>query len=367
MIRQRNAARAMRTIRIEAGRGGFTLVELLVAMALTLFIMVIITNAYTTGLETFRQLKGIGDLQEKLRVAAQRIREDLGAAHFDSNKRLSDFYLWRPEGRPRHGFFRIVQETRGVFEGTDLDGIPSYRVPEVVKNQDRRHLLHFSVRLRGNRAHDFFKARVPLNSPFDPSNPKTYKPTNFFDQPDTRLQTQGIYSSQWGEIAYFPVRTGWTSDPTDPNAGTGTPLYSIYRIQRVVVPDNSQIDDLLPASELPKYAAFSAEPHSNGKLHFNSPADLAQGKRSIDLNTVSPATPGASLLMTNVVSFRIQVLRRFGTGRPATAFSDLGGNFPAIFDTAQGSGSTIVAIKIELRVWDEASLQTRQITLIQDM
>src|SRR5439155_10425507 len=43
-------------------RQGFTLVEMLVAMALTIFIMVIMSEAFVAGLETFRQLKAIGDM-----------------------------------------------------------------------------------------------------------------------------------------------------------------------------------------------------------------------------------------------------------------------------------------------------------------
>ena len=44
-------------------RQGFTIVELLVAMALIVLIMSIISEAFVEGLGTFRELKGIGDLQ----------------------------------------------------------------------------------------------------------------------------------------------------------------------------------------------------------------------------------------------------------------------------------------------------------------
>src|SRR3954452_7096661 len=62
-------------------RQGFTLVELMVAMALIVLIMAIISQAFVEGLETFRQLKGIGDLQEQLRTATVPLREDLMARH----------------------------------------------------------------------------------------------------------------------------------------------------------------------------------------------------------------------------------------------------------------------------------------------
>jgi len=55
-------------------RIGFTLIEVLVAMALTMFIMVILSQCFVQGLETFRVLKAIGDMQERLRTASNVLR-----------------------------------------------------------------------------------------------------------------------------------------------------------------------------------------------------------------------------------------------------------------------------------------------------
>src|SRR4030095_138600 len=60
-----------------AARRGFTIAELLVAMALITLIMSILSQAFVEGLETFRQLKGIGDIQESLRTAAFQLRSDV--------------------------------------------------------------------------------------------------------------------------------------------------------------------------------------------------------------------------------------------------------------------------------------------------
>src|SRR5262249_13030922 len=73
-----------------APRRGFTLVEMLVAMALTMFIMVILSEAFATGLDSFRQLKAIGDMEESLRAAATVLRADLAADHYTGKRRLSD-------------------------------------------------------------------------------------------------------------------------------------------------------------------------------------------------------------------------------------------------------------------------------------
>src|SRR5437899_3260350 len=76
--------------RVRGTRPGFTLVEMLVATALVMFIMLILSEAFVAGLEAFRTLKGIGDMEERLRAATLVIRTDLQADHFEPGRRLSD-------------------------------------------------------------------------------------------------------------------------------------------------------------------------------------------------------------------------------------------------------------------------------------
>src|SRR5271169_1092705 len=89
-------------------RSAFTLVEMLVAAALIIFMMYIIASAFEKGLESFRVLKVQGDLQDKLRAAATTIRLDLTTQHFGDGSALSDQRLndqtWQP---PTQGYFRI--------------------------------------------------------------------------------------------------------------------------------------------------------------------------------------------------------------------------------------------------------------------
>src|SRR5262245_65731500 len=59
---------------------GFTIVELLLAMAQITLIMSILSNAFVEGLETFRHLKAIGDLEERLRgviIDSLKLRSDI--------------------------------------------------------------------------------------------------------------------------------------------------------------------------------------------------------------------------------------------------------------------------------------------------
>src|SRR5579884_2648247 len=109
-------------------RQGFTLVELLVAMALIIFMMAILSGAFQAALGTFRNLKAQGDLAEKLRATAQILQRDLAANHFDGNRRLSDPTFWN-NGPPQQGFFRIWQNSPAPGtkkEGADVSGIGSY-------------------------------------------------------------------------------------------------------------------------------------------------------------------------------------------------------------------------------------------------
>ena len=48
-------------------RSAFTIVELLVALALIMFIMAILSEAFVAGLTTFRNLKAVADMAERLR------------------------------------------------------------------------------------------------------------------------------------------------------------------------------------------------------------------------------------------------------------------------------------------------------------
>src|SRR4051812_3560160 len=120
-------------------RAAFTLVEMLVASALIIFMMYIIASAFESGLTSFRVLKAQGDMQEKLRNVANAIRMDLTAPHFGGpvgvhspiagpylqDQRLND-QTWTP---PEKGFVRISQPfisntnaTEMTPEGVDPDG-----------------------------------------------------------------------------------------------------------------------------------------------------------------------------------------------------------------------------------------------------
>jgi prepilin-type N-terminal cleavage/methylation domain-containing protein len=397
--------------RRRSDRPAFTLVEMLVAMALILFIMVILSEAFVAGLEAFRQLKAIGDMEERLRAASIELRRDLNADHFEGRRRLSDPNFWNVP--VREGFFQIIQVTpymlpagpdKGYWqEGVDTDGNTSYRAID--------HRLHFSVKLRGNQLDKFFNTVLPAGSPLNtPDSNGRLLETVYFNQPaDGRFQDVGnVYSSPWAEVAYFLV-----PDPAGATAGTGTPLFSLYRAQLLVVPDNrllnwpdptGQVTSMpLKAGQLSNYPGFSCQagPADPLKLFFNSPVELAQGTRALPTSalqlklselTNDPVKKQAylamanrsTLLLTDVISFQVQVLTNQGqSATPANPdFMDLisssaTANFGGIFDTSsavstptgwtRASGYNILAIQVTIRVWDPKTEQARQITIVQDM
>src|SRR4051794_35510351 len=98
-------------------RAGFTLVEMLVATALVLVIMLIITQAFASASKTFTTVRAAGDMQTRLRTGINIARKDLGADHFGppygsarGGPHLSDQRLDQPGwGPPRAGYFEFRQ------------------------------------------------------------------------------------------------------------------------------------------------------------------------------------------------------------------------------------------------------------------
>src|SRR5947209_2339863 len=109
-------------------RSGFTLVEMMVAMTLTVFVMVILSECFVAGLETFSTLKAIGDMTEELRTASNLLRSDLKHDHFEGRRRLSDPAFKLMTEKMQEGFFAIGQgypfrTSNIVLEGDEGEGI----------------------------------------------------------------------------------------------------------------------------------------------------------------------------------------------------------------------------------------------------
>jgi prepilin-type N-terminal cleavage/methylation domain-containing protein len=382
-------------------RHGFTLVEMLVAMALTLFVMAILSQAFVTALETFSGLKAIGDMQQSLRVAMTNLRTDLSQAHFEGARKLSDSW----SGPPKQGYFFLrhgstVQPKPAnppfpnyMIEGDDADNLRSFKALD--------HVLAFTIRLRGNRRENYM---ISADIPYKPGAPPEISPlskdtTNFWGQPrdglfnpidPANLQDPDTYASQWAEIAYFLWQTGVTEE--------GVPLYGLYRAQYLLVPNaqdaNNETNTMTANDWLLKnsrYLGISCHPGpgASPKLVFNSPEDVADPEAStipgfttkgqerrvlnqlarltiplplsgtnVPAGTQSGRPPrSATLVVPNIVSFQIQ-------GLVGGAFADVGGN--GTYETS-ATNNSLSAIQIVIRVHHPDSGLSRQITFVQDL
>jgi hypothetical protein len=399
-------------------------VELLVALALIIFIMVILTEAFSAGLDTFRQLKAIGDMQERMRHVAIIMRRDLRADHFGAQNNppargshLSDQDL-RTLPPPDNGYFRIWQTYHqpaaatapqvyyqgSVWEGQDSDGIPSTRATDC--------WMAFTVWLglqgKGPQAYLYGGLPVPqIDPPLDAQLQGTGICPADFVQASTM-------SSQWGEVAYF-LR------PLTTSAG-GTPLFALYRRQRLLAPQPQNPAIVMAnVGEWPQYYEVSFPQPNGPTTQLNDPGSITVPPNRLLANPTDPlgspsgtwtiqdllganaAQAGDDLLMTDVISFDIKVLQEgydptqaqpIGPGNFVPLFVDLpppslsqntviqAANSISMFDTWSNQAPytttagqptslplpiRILAIQITLRVWDERTQQTRQMTITQDM
>jgi type II secretory pathway pseudopilin PulG len=336
-------------IRAQQRRQGYTLVELLVSMALIMAIMAILSEAFVVGLDTFRKLKAVADMAESLRNAAAVLRRDLNSDHFDARIRPSD-PLFGSTVKPREGYILIYQGGAAVADGTQ-DGVTTYHATN--------HVLQMAVKLRGNRQADFFSALVPAGSPLLGN-------TTFFNQPpDARYQQNGMYYSQWAEVAYYlqPLGTSATIYGASP-----TPLYGLYRTQRLLTPNASAANGQVAAGTA-GYSQISVQPGSNPMV-FNQPSDvMTVANRSFVPANLLAGTDGGGvdqLLVSNVTSFTVRTIgisqNAIGAGQGNFALAyPIGG-----YDSANAGGN-LFGVEITIRVWDLKTQQTRQVTIIQDL
>jgi prepilin-type N-terminal cleavage/methylation domain-containing protein len=347
-------------------RRGFTLIEMMVSMALVLFIMTILSQAFVAGLEAFRQLKSIGDMEERMRAATTVLRNDLNANHFDlAHPALHDVAFFSTSnadmGPPSAGFFRVqhgspiwpagTQGVANTWEGYDGDGIPSARVTD--------HILHFTSMLPGTSRDTYFVTSIFDPNPITtvtPALPAYGSPLHYSQNPpppdgrfpDGRFQDFGTYTNTSAEIAYF-------LQPNGDNA-QGTPLFSLYRRQRLLVTDptinptpvndpSSLKDTLYAGVSSTNWIAGSAPPPQQ-PIHFNSTADITVPERRFALNPTplsagmtyadpvtgvtttgpgyQPLGTGSDILLTDVISFEVSLLindtRPAGGTAPPTGY-----------------------------------------------
>ena len=235
-------------------RTAFTLVELLVAVALTLFLMAIIAEAFGAATKTFGTMRSAGQLQERMRSGAMVIRQDLAAEHLDGpyiggrgGPRVGDQRMdlagWVP---PPRGYFEIRQFPNGLFPNqpgiyepmaagfpfTDGEGLTSSRADT--------HDMRFTVKLPDLPATELYSAELPATIPVVPVNPGDPAVMPFGNNPQINAfpvqaapGTPTIVYSRWAEIQYF-LRPNGDMTPNGTNNAAQLPLYSLRRRVRLL-------------------------------------------------------------------------------------------------------------------------------------
>ncbi len=211
-------------------RPGFTITEMMVATALILLLMAIISQTFGAATKTFNELRVVGQMQERLRTTSTIIRKDLTTEHFSgtfipgrSGPRLGDQRLdqagWVP---PDKGFFCIRQYSASVPEPTPLP-LARFDGEGLTSTRSDSHVLHFTSHLADVPASELYCASAPATTP-----------GNAFPVPG-----QNVFYSRWAEIMYFLAATGDTTPAN--SSGVSLPIFSLRRRVRLLAPETAPV------------------------------------------------------------------------------------------------------------------------------
>ena len=302
-------------------RNAFTLVELMVAMALIILMLSIMSQAFVIATGVMQGLKEVADMQEKIRPAITLLQRDLGANHFEGSKKLSDLEFW-DKGPPKEGYFMLWQDKASdVAEGVTNN--VTFSQSAALAN----HMLAFTVKLPGKSPNDFFDSSLGAsfgNIFFNGAG----TPLGMTDSNIRRFESNAnLIHSDWAEVAYFlgphnagatPVADGNTDGKTNPPS---LPYFNLYRQQKLVLPSFNISGVTLPVATAAIKEEISCET-STGT--FNKPSDLTvpwkrMGNRSLNHlgNRVGPlfsefvnpsSKVNTDIIATNVISFDVKLL-----------------------------------------------------------
>lgn len=337
-------------------RRGITLIEMMVAMALALGIMLILTESFKMALDFVRGAHSTGELMSQLNSAGLLLTRDMQAEHFmdegaakpNGGQRLADQRLdltgWTP---PIGGFFRIYAPDPGLdpFSPSDAQGFKinaPATPPFIPAAAPGSHYLHFTVVM------------------------PTGTDTSF-----THNSGGGTYSSRAAEVAYFlaPMPGKRTSV-----TASGQQLYNLIRRQRLVAVTTDEETSLTPVAGDSEVISRRIAPPG-----VNTMASVMQAANRMNPLTQLGAGPrfGEDIVVSNVLSFEIQAdwtpgggvaaPRAFGAGNTDAPYDFI----PAapsggVFDTGNTAtpvmAARIKSIQVMIRVYDPRVKTTRQNT-----
>ncbi|MCS7168627.1 MAG: prepilin-type N-terminal cleavage/methylation domain-containing protein [Gemmatales bacterium] len=202
-----------------APRKAFSLIEMLVVLAILLLIMSILALAYHSATWAMRVARGWANLGAEGSGIERQLRFLLRQHHFEGSLRVSQIDPQNVDRRALAGYFAVYEGNTSPSE-IDVDDV-----------------LAFTVRLTGNSPGDFFE--TSLQSP-----PQGWSlPPNLFTAnlsptplplvslpdlppglgfPESRYQLGNTYRSQWAEVVIFLSRQ---HDPENPTRRAATVAY----------------------------------------------------------------------------------------------------------------------------------------------
>lgn len=293
-------------------QSGFTLVELMVAAALSITIMWILSESFKIGIDFARTARSTGDMMTQLNNAGQMMMRDLQAQHFSAagamrnpnanampdtlstqgmNAQTNLSNLFSATGyTPPAGYFRLVSPPpqSSIVDNSESYSITTTNPPTVTATGAQ---LQFTSFLPQGLPQNQFVATAPPGS-------------------------GNIYFSRAAEIGYFIAASGLTTEPIIPTPGllaeqpaltanpqllAGQPLYNLYRRQRLVAV-NTDYAQLSPVA-----GAIAAPPNLNAPI---TPPTPAQPNPYYDPNaadvisfTVNPANQPQRFQVNTLASF----------------------------------------------------------------
>ena len=309
-------------------RLGFTLVELLVSMAIIIFMLSIMSQAFVIATTCMQGMKTVGELIDKVRPVMTILKRDLAADHFDGTKKLCDPDFWE-YGPPREGYFSIIQGG-GSEQETPSSGPVKYYISNSTTSN---HALTFTSRLPGKNPTEFYTAEYPTAHNVRMNGIYNYPDPTFATNPAyMKVQNarrfdfiSNIIHCKWAELAYF-IKPNGSIVAKDPTSGyVDLPLHDLYRQQRVILPDVSDMNKAgIPIASPDPFNLFSHYVDS-GKVVFNQPSDVtAPWKRFGNRGAAPAALPNfkayadssglndvgnnSDLVLTNVISFDVRII-----------------------------------------------------------
>lgn len=178
--------------------GGFTITELLVALALIIFILSIMGTAFGAASKVVRDLNAAGSLAAKLNSTLGLWKRDLDSPHFDNPpRRLGDATFWSQMGPNSQGFLRIVQLGRPLV---DPPGDPP--AVDAVTTMTTA-ALHFTAKLPGTYPGDYFITQLPAGHAVLTSDTATQRESRY----QSAIATNQEYRSVWAEIGWWLIPT----------------------------------------------------------------------------------------------------------------------------------------------------------------